>query len=261
MSTLVLGGTGKTGAPIVRGLRARGVETVAASRSGDRRFDWQDESTWEAALAGVERLYAISPLGEERPQDRMIAFFRQALAAGTRRIVLLSSSAVNEDGPVLGEVDRWMRANVPEWTVLRPSWFMQNFFTPGHFEREAIVNEGRIVSATGKGKVPFVDAEDIAAVAVAALADDEPHQTAHLITGPEALAYDDVARILGVRHDALSPEDFVRFLVASGMNESYAKVMAWLDGLIGKGEQSTVSDTVLRITGRPPRSFANLARG
>ena len=260
MSTLVIGGSGKTGAPLVRGLRARGVETFAASRSGERRFDWADEATWDPALAGVDRLYSISPLGDTRPQDRMIPLFERALAHGVKRVVLLSSSIVTEDVPGLGEVARWVREHVPEWTVLRPSWFMQNFFDPGGFQTKAIAAERKIVSATGTGRLPFVDAEDIAAVAVRALVDDTPHQAAHLVTGPEALSYDEVAKILGVRHDAMTPEGLAAFLVGHGMPPSYAQLLAMADMLIASGAQAEVSDTVERVTGRPPRAFADLVR-
>lgn len=260
MSVLVIGGTGKTGAPIVRGLRARGVQTFAASRKGERRFDWGDAASWGPAIAGVDRLYAIAPLGDARPQDRMVPLFEQALAGGVRRIVTLSSSAVTEDAPGLGEVARWVRTHVPEWTVLRPSWFMQNFFDAGGFHAKTIAAERKIVSATGAGRVPFVDAEDIAAVAVRALTDEIPHQTAHVITGPEALSYDEVARILGVCHEPLHADAFAAFLASQGIPPDYAQVLANLDTLIASGAQAEVTGTVARVTGRPPRSFADFVR-
>lgn len=260
MSTLVIGGSGKTGAPIVRGLRARGVETFAASRAGERRFDWGDAATWEPALAGIDRLYTIAPLGDARPQDRMIPLLERALARGVKRIVVLSSSVITEDMPGLGEVARWVRERVPEWTVLRPSWFMQNFFDPGGFQAKAIAGEGKIVSATGEGRLPFVDAEDIAAVAVRALADARPHQTAHLVTGPEALSYPEVAKILGVRHESMTAEALAGFLVDHGMPAAYAQLLALADVLIASGQQAEVTDTVERVTGRAPRSFVDFVR-
>jgi uncharacterized protein YbjT (DUF2867 family) len=260
MSTLVIGGTGKTGAPIVRGLRERGIEAFSASRAGDRRFDWHDSATHDAVLAGIDRLYAISPLADERPQDRMIPFFERALALGVRRIVLLSSSAVDESMPGLGEVDRWLRGHAPEWTVLRPSWFMQNFFDPSQMRAKTMAEEGILYSATGDGRVPFVDVADIAAVGVCALADEKAHNTAHHITGPEALSYDDVAKMLGVRHASLTADAFAALLVKHGMPEAYAQLLASLDLRIASGMEATVTDTVLRVTGRPPRSFVAYVR-
>ncbi len=255
MSTLVIGGTGKTGTPIVRGLRELGVDVLIATRTSERVFDWRDPSTHEAALAGVDRLYAISPLGDDRPQERMIPFFERALGCGVERIVMLSSSAVTEDMPGLGEVDRWLRTHAPQWTVLRPSWFMQNFTDPGMIHPRTIAAEGVIYSATGQGRVPFVDVADIAAVAVRALVDEAAHDTAHRITGPAALTYDDIASLLGVRHVALSPGELAAHLARHGVPETYGQLLAALDTSIAAGAEAEVSDVVERVTGRVPRSF------
>ena len=137
---------------------------------------------------------------------------------------------------------------------------MQNFFDPNGFQAKAIAAEGKIVSATGAGRLPFVDAEDIAAVAVRALVDETPHQTAHLITGPAALTYGEAAKILGVRHEALTAEALAAFLVDHGIPAAYAQLLAMADLLIASGQQAEVSDTVERVTGRPPRAFADFVR-
>ena len=95
-----------------------------------------------------------------------------------------------------------VRSTMPEWTVLRPSWFMQNF-TGDHLVAQG-VRDGEIVTATGDGRVAFVDAADIAAVAGRALIDDEPHNAEYILTGPDALSYEDAAGSSRRGSDALS---------------------------------------------------------
>ena len=257
-SVLVIGGTGKTGAPLVRKLREQGIEAYAASRSGERRFDWTDPATWDAALIGVDRLYVVAPLVD--PHTHMIPFFQLALSRGVRRVVLLSSTAVTDETPGLGEVARWVRLNVPEWTVLRSSRLIQSFVDPSALHAQTIASDELIVSATGEGRIPFVDAEDVAAVAARALTDEAPHQAEHVVTGPAGLSFDAVAELLGVRHVALGPQDFATFLCSTGIRPGYANLLTLLDTLVADGEHAEVTDTVLRVTGRAPRSFVDVVR-
>jgi uncharacterized protein YbjT (DUF2867 family) len=145
--------------------------------------------------------------------------------------------------------------------VLRPSWFMQNF-TGGHPVAAGIRERGEIVTATGPGRVAFVDAADIAAVAARALLDPVPHNTDHLITGPEALSYADAAAIIAdttgltVRHRAVSTAEMTARLAATGLPPEYAAMLAGLDENIRNGAEDRVTSTVPDVTGRPARSFA-----
>ncbi|NPD29307.1 oxidoreductase, partial [Corallococcus exiguus] len=115
-------------------------------------------------------------------------------------------------------------------------------------------------------RVGFVDAEDIAAVGVRALADAKSHDTAHVITGPQALSYDDLAAILSrvsgrsIRHVHAAPDEAQRHLQDSGMPEAYARFLTMLDTLIRDGAEDRVTDTVQRVTGRAPRDFESFAR-
>ncbi|AFE10890.1 NmrA family protein [Corallococcus coralloides DSM 2259] len=271
---LVIGAAGNTGRPIAQGLTAEGVTVRTATRdtrppvtaAEHVRFDWADPSTHEAAFEGVDRMYALAPALVEDPSVLMISVLKRALAGGVRRVVLLSASAVPEEGPGLGQVHHFLRTHAPEWAVLQPSWFMQNFISPGHHHAVSIQRDGALVTATGQGRVGFVDAGDIAAVGVRALADAASHDTAHVITGPQALSYDDLAAILSrvsgrpIRHVHATPEEAQRHLQASGMPEIYARFLTLLDTSIRDGAENRVTDTVLRVTGRPPRDFESFVR-
>lgn len=259
---LVLGGTGTTGGRVVVGLRALGVTARAATRKvsepGQVRFDWTDRATHTAALHDVSAVYLLAPIGEAEPARLVEPFLAAALDAGVRRVVLLSSSAVTADSPGLGELQRLVRA-APEWTVLKPSWFMQNF-TGEHLVAQG-VRDGEIVTATGDGRVAFVDAGDIAAVAVRALTDAEPHNTEHVLTGPSAVSYAEAAGIVAahtgrpVRHRAVSTAEFAALVAASGVPAEFAAVLAALDEDIRRGTEDRVTPAVEEVTGRPARSF------
>jgi uncharacterized protein YbjT (DUF2867 family) len=265
---LVLGGTGTTGRRVVAGLRARGVTARAATRKpgepGQVRFDWADRATHAAALRDVAAVYLLPPIGEAEPASLVEPFLDDALAAGVRRVVLLSSSAVTADTPGLGDLQRLVRA-APEWAVLRPSWFMQNFLGE-HPVAAGIRTSGEIVTATGEGRVAFVDAADIAAVAARALLDPTPHNAAHVITGPEALSYADAAAVITessgrrVRHRSVSTAELTTRLIAAGIPAEFAAILAGLDADIQRGAEERVTSTVQSVTGRRPRSFAEFAR-
>ncbi|WP_426446326.1 NAD(P)H-binding protein [Paenibacillus sp. S-38] len=266
---LVTGAAGKTGSRVAKRLMELGYSVRTAGRSQPRQpgaagehvyFDWNDAGTYEAALQGVDAVYLVGPLMVMEPEKMMLPFLELAWKAGVRRAVLLSSASVPEGGPVFGQVHRALRESAPEWAVLQPSYFMQNFTEGPH--GAAIREGGDLVTAAGEGRVAFVDADDIAEVAVRALTDPEPHNTAHVITGPEALTYSEAAQLLSreagraVRHLSISPGELQARWMEMGMPADYAGFMAGLDeGIRDRGAESRVTDTVERVTGRPPRSL------
>ncbi|HEX4224687.1 MAG TPA: NAD(P)H-binding protein [Pseudonocardiaceae bacterium] len=263
---LVIGSTGTTGSRVAAGLAARDVPVRLATRTprrpGQVRFDWTDPDTHRSALHGADAVYLIAPIGVADPAPLVEPLLHDAVEAGVRRIVLLSSSAITDETPGLGALPRQVRTIIPEWTVLRPSWFMNNF-TGDHPVADG-VRTGEIVTATGSGRVGFVDAEDIAAVAVRALTDRQPHNTDHLITGPDALSYDDAAAIITevtgrpVAHRAVGVAELLGRL--SAYPPDFAAILAALDVAIGAGAEDRVTETVTRVTGRPPRDFRAFVR-
>jgi uncharacterized protein YbjT (DUF2867 family) len=193
-TTLVIGATGTTGSRTATQLIAAGHRVKAASRRATPlpgaepvRFDWYDPTTYADALTGADRLYLVPPVGDTNPAAVMLPFLQQARAVGAHRAVLLSSSAVPEGGPGVGVVHQALRGLFTRWAVLRPSWFMQNF-TGTHVHARSIREHGTILTAARSGRVGFVDADDIAAVAVRALDDDPAPNTDLVLTGPEALS-------------------------------------------------------------------------
>lgn len=267
---LVIGATGTTGSRLVRRLRAVGCEVRPASRTapaetdGWVRFDWLDEATHARALDGIDRMYLIPPLLVADPSAAMTEFLERALETGVQRVVLLSASAIPEGTPGVGAVHAAVRREATEWAVLQPTWFAQNFVDPHHHHGASIRREGAFYTAAGDGRVPFVDADDIAAVAAHALTDETPHNRAHVITGPRAMTHAEAAAVLSeangreVRHVPVSADEASRRMVAAGIPESFAPILAQLEVAIGQGAEDRVTDTVLAVTGRPPRTFAEV---
>ncbi|MFJ4206053.1 NAD(P)H-binding protein [Streptomyces sviceus] len=271
-TTLVIGATGTTGSRTAAQLTAAGHLVKAAGRRATLiagtepvLFDWYDPVTHAAALDGVDSVYLIPPLGDSDPAATMLPFLHQARIAGVHRAVLLSSSAIPEGGPAVGAVHQALPGLFEQWAVLRPSWFMQNF-TGTHAHARSIRDEGIIWTATASGRVGFVDAEDIAAVAVRALTDGQAPNTDLVLTGPEALGYDDIAAIITevtrrpVVHRRLSYEQ-MRDRLTAQMPAEFAALLADMDRAIADGVEDRITDTVQRLTGRPPRTFRALLEG
>lgn len=259
---LVTGGTGKTGRRVADALRAAGHAPRIATRTpigdGQVRFDWHDRGS-ARAFEATDAVYLVAPTDTTDHLDVMAPLLDRALQAGVRRFVLLSSSLLGLGDPMMGGVHAWLSRNAPEWAVLRPSWFMQNFSEQQH--RATIRDEGVVYSAAGEGRVGFIDAEDIAAAAVSALtAPDAPNRDV-VLTGPETLSYADVAaglqKALGrpVRHVGLSREALADRFVHLGYPREYAETLAGLDDLIHSGAEDRTTDGVRQLAARPPRPF------
>ncbi|MEQ3553921.1 NAD-dependent epimerase/dehydratase family protein [Pseudonocardia nematodicida] len=261
MSVLVVGGTGTVGSRVVAALRERGTPVRVGARRdrGDPdhvRFDWSDPATFDAALDGADRAFLVAPVGDPEPS----ALVRPLLErAGLERAALLGSSSVEESADGFGALYGLLRAHVRVPTVLRPSWFLQNF-TGDHLVADGIRDRGEIVSATGRGRVGFVDAGDIAAVAAHVLLDDVERPGELVLTGPEALSYDDAAELLTAAgrptvHRSVPPAEFAALVAASGIDPAFAEFLAGLDTAIADGAEDRVTDTVELVTGRRPRGF------
>ncbi|MFW2853583.1 NmrA family NAD(P)-binding protein [Sphingomonas sp. TX0543] len=261
---LVTGGTGTTGRSVAEQLVAGGAEARIATRRPSApdqvRFDWEDTTTYGPALDGVSSVYLVAPTDRTEHLPVMLPFLEQAVAQATGRLVLLSASSLAEGGPMMGEVHAWVHAHAPRWTVLRPSWFMQNFTTQ---HLSSILDEGRIYSATQDGRVPFIDATDIAAVAVRALTDPALGSGEHVLTGPRALTYDEVAHAITaasgrpVGHHRLSTDELTDRYASFGIPRDYASKLAAMDDAIAHGVEDRTTDEVERLSGRPANDLVS----
>jgi uncharacterized protein YbjT (DUF2867 family) len=253
---LVLGGTGTVGRRVARILRENGRDVRTAARSSG--FDLDDRSTWAAALDGVTSAYVLKP-DLRAGDERLPAFVSEAVAAGVGRLVMLSAPGTDlyESHP-LRSSEQAVRGSGVEWTVLRPGWFAQNFSES--FWRPAVM-EGTLALPTGDGGAPFIDADDIADVAVAALTDGRHNGQIYELTGPRVVSFGEAAELIGkasgrsVRYVDIDPGEFVERQVEAGVPREAAEYMTRLYVGLRDIESVELTDGVQRALGRPPRSF------
>ncbi|MFD9353968.1 NmrA family NAD(P)-binding protein [Streptomyces sp. NPDC060031] len=256
-TTLVIGGTGKTGRRVADKLAALGRPVRIGSRTGEPPFDWNEPATWGPALEGVDRAYVTyyPDLAFPGAAEQVGAFAEAAVAAGARRLVLLSGRG--EEAAELSE--RNLKASGADWTIVRCAWFNQNFDESFFLEP---VLAGEIALPTAEAVEPFVDAEDIADVVVAALTDDRHIGRTHELTGPRLLSFHDVAAELSkatgreIAYVPVSNEDYRAVLRGHGLPEDFAELFA----LILDGRNAHLAHGVQEVLGRPPRDFADFAR-
>ncbi|MBQ1079728.1 NAD(P)H-binding protein [Nocardiopsis sp. B62] len=261
---LVTGATGMTGSRVLARLRERGVAVRAASRSSEWGFDWSDPSTWDRVLRGAGAVYLVQNDLDPRAPE----FVERAVALGVERVVQLSARGV--DGPNYFEYlndtpahlvgERAVRASGLEWTILRPGWFSQNF-SEGLLSDG--VRSGVLRLPTADGATTWIDTEDIAAVAVAALTESGHHGRTYELGGPRALNLSEVAaeisQALGrtIRYEPVSEKEYASGLLAQGWSEAGTDDMVMALSAIRRGLESTYVPGVREALGRDPRGFSD----
>ena len=266
-TALVLGGTGRTGSLVAKALVERGLGARTASRhGGDVLFDWDDPATHPGALAGVDRLYLVTPVMRVMYAAQVADFLDLAETEGVRHVTYLSTYGGDQAPPEIDiravEADLAGRRSITH-SILRPAWVMQNF-SDAHLP----IVDGVITVPTGGHTEAFVDAADIAAVAVETLLDPAAHAGARYApTGPRALTVgevaDTIAGLVGrsVTHHDIDPDVWIGGAVAAGfVPADYAVMLRWLTGAIISGHGSRPNDDIEKVTGRPPTSFHDFAQ-
>jgi len=260
-TTLVLGGTGKTGRRVVERLTARGLPTRVGSRSGEPPFDWEDRATWAPALRNVGSVYVTyyPDLAVPGAADTIRSFADLAVRSGIQRLVLLSGRGEEE----AERSEQTVRESGVDWTILRASFFSQNFSES--FFLEPILG-GELALPAGNVAEPFVDAEDITDIAVAALTEDGHGGQLYELTGPRLLTFaqavGEIARAAGreVSYVPVSAEQFASALAQDGVPPEFAALLTYLFTEVLDGRNAHLTDGVRRALGREPRNFAEYAR-
>ena len=258
---LVLGGTGKTGRRIVERLEAMGRPVRSASRRSNPSFDWDREDGWDEALAGVGAIYiTYSPdLAMPGATDAIAALVERAKKNNVKRLVILSGRGEEE----AQAAERIVQHSGLEWTVVRASWFNQNFSEGAFID---MVHAGAITLPAGDTPEPFVDVDDIADVAVAALTEEGHHGEVYEVTGPRLMSMADIANDLSaatgrsIAFVDVPHEDFVAGLSASGAPRDVVWMLDYLFSTVLDGRNASLTDGVQRALGRQPKDFADYAR-
>jgi uncharacterized protein YbjT (DUF2867 family) len=261
MTNFITSATGKTGRRITQLLEARGMPVRAGSRSGMPPFDWEHRATWAPALEGARGAYiAFHPdLAVPGAAETVAAFAGQAVGAGVERIVLLSGRGEAE----AQRAERAVRAVAPGATIVRASWFSQNFSEDFLVED---VLAGTVALPVDGVREPFVDADDIAEVAIAALTEERHAGELYEVTGPRLLTFHDavaeIAQATGraLRFVAVRPEEYRAALDAQGLPEEVAGLVMYLFREVLDGRNEQLTDGVRKALGRDPRDFGDYVR-
>jgi uncharacterized protein YbjT (DUF2867 family) len=259
-SFLIIGGAGKTGRRVSERLRARGYQTRDVSRSTTPSFDWTNPTTWAAALDGVSKAYVTyqPDLAVEGASDAIANLAALARDKGLDQIVLLSGRG--EPGAQRAEAE--LQKSGVDWTVVRASWFAQNF------------SEGYLLDGVLAGEIslpakpvpePFIDIDDIADVAVAALTDDRHRNRVYEVTGPRAMTFAnavaEISTAIGrpIRFTQSSPEDFAAAMRPYVPND-VVELLLDLFTVVLDGRNVSVMNGVQEALGRPARDFSDYVR-
>ena len=259
--TMVLGATGKTGRRIIERLRARGVPTRAGSRSGQPPFDWEDPATWAPALEGVGSAYIsyYPDLAVPGAVEATRSFAELAVGSGVRRLALLSGRGE----PEAERAERAVRDTGADLTILRSTWFMQNFSEDYMLDH---VLSGEIRLPAGDVPTPFLDIDDLADIAVEALTDDRHVGQLYELTGPRSLTMAEVAAEISaaadreVRYAAVSLDQHAAEAAEHGVPPEFVEFLTYLFGEVVDGRNASTTDGVRRALGREPRDFGDYER-
>jgi uncharacterized protein YbjT (DUF2867 family) len=260
-TTLVIGGAGKTGRRVIERLQARDLAVRAASRASRIPFDWNEPATWQPALRGASAAYiAYYPdLAAPGAAGAIGELSGLAVRTGVRRLVLLSGRGEDE----AQRAERALQGSGADWTVVRCSWFAQNF-SEGAFAEPIAAGELALpVDSVGE---PFVDAEDVADVAVAALTQDGHAGQVYELTGPRLLTFaeavGEIAAASGrdVRFVPITLREFNAEMTALGVPEDEVALLRFLFTEVLDGRNAHLTDGVQRALGREPTDFREYAQ-
>jgi uncharacterized protein YbjT (DUF2867 family) len=258
---LVTGGTGKTGRRVVERLATNGRPVRVGSRAGRPPFDWAERSTWEPAVRGVDAAYLsfFPDLAVPGAADTVADFADVAVRAGVRRLVLISGRGE----PEAQRAEQVIQGAGADWAIVRASWFNQNYSE--NYWLDGIL-AGELALPVGAVREPFVDAEDIADVAVAALTGHQHAGQVYELTGPDLLTFDEAVNEIAVaagRDVRLLPvtmAEYTAMLAEQQVPTDVAALLTYVFTEVLDGRNAHLTDGVQRALGRPPRSFRDYAQ-
>lgn len=259
-SIAIVGATGKTGQRVLAQLQDLKYSVRALSRNSEYPFDWTDKSGWAKALQGVESAYVtyFPDLAVPQAAEDIRAFVELSKSLGVKHIVLLSGRG--EEGAQLAE--QLVIGSGLEWGIVRASWFMQNFSESFMLEG---IKSGQLVLPRPKADEPFIDADDIADVVVAALTRSELRNHLLEITGPQLIPFEACVKMISevagreITFKTASVDDYLLGAKAQGLADDIVWLINELFGNVLDGRNESTTDMVEKVLGRPAKSFQQYA--
>jgi len=258
---LVLGANGKTGSRVVERLEKRNLPVRKGSRSTAPKFDWEHPENWKEVLEGINSIYiTFQPdLAVEGSDDAIRLLSGLAKEAGVEKLVLLSGRGEKE-----AEVcEKIIMESGLKWTIVRASWFSQNFSES--FFLEPIL-QGYVSLPVGDVKEPFIDADDIADVVVASLTEEGHDGKLYEVTGPRLLSFREaVAEISDatgrtIVYEQPSIEEYVAQMTAYQIPKEYIDLSTYLFTEVLDGRNASISRGIEEALGRKPKDFSEYVK-
>lgn len=259
---LVIGGTGKTGRKVVEGLKKHGHNVRIGSRSNDPAFEWDHPTSWPKALAGMEKVYIsyYPDLAVPGALEAIQGLTEAAKAAGVKKLVLLSGKGEQE----AERCEEVVAQSGLEYTLVRASWFNQNF-------SESLLLEpilaGHVALPMPEAKIPFVDTNDIAEVAVEALLHDEHNGKTYEITGSRTLTFQEAVQEIAagtgksINYQVVSQKEYNAMMEAAGLPADYIWLFDYLfREVLGNPANQAISHDVEKVLGRPATDFKDYVK-
>lgn len=260
-TVLVLGANGKTGSRVMQKLMALHVAVRAGSRSASPRFDWDDKSTWNAALENIESVYVCFQPDLAVPgADQIVQEFCDlARNSGVKKLVLLSGRGEKE-AEVCEEI---VKNSGLSWTIARASWFNQNFSES--FLLEPIM-DGFVALPVGNVKEPFIDVDDIADVVVAALTEEGHEGKLYELTGPRLISFQEaiqeIATATGrnIQYMNITLEAYTKYMEDAQIPQDYIALISYLFTEVLDGRNESATNGMEEALGRKAKDFSDYVR-
>ena len=257
---LVLGATGKTGRRVAARLEKQGYPVRRGSRQENPPFDWEHPKTWPLALKGIDKVYISFQPDLAVPGAFQIikAFTAEMVSAGIQKVVLLSGRGEKE----AERCERVIMDSGLDWTIVRASWFNQNFSES--FFLDSIL-AGHVALPKNDALVPYIDADDIAEVVIAALLKPEHSGKTYELTGPQQFTFEQVTQEIAkasgrkITFESIPLETYVAGMKKGGVPEDYVWLIGYLFSEILTENNAEITDDVERVLGRKPKKFATYA--
>lgn len=258
---LITGGTGKTGRRIVDRLNKLGYKVRIGSRSAELPFDWNDPTNWDEVLEGIDKVYITyqPDLAVPGAKEAISELVKRAKKAGVSKMVLLSGKGESE--AELCE-DIVINSGI-DYTIIRASWFNQNFSE--NFLLEPIL-DGVVALPQAHVKIPFVDAEDIADVAVKVLNDLSYNGKIFELTGSETLTFKEAIAVIANATDRsisfipMSLEAYSDVMKDMQLPEDFIWLINYLfDVVLGNPNNSIITEDIELLLDRAPKTFREFA--
>lgn len=253
---LVLGGTGKTGKRVADRLKQQNIPVRIGSRNANPSFEWNNPSNWHEVLKGIKKIYiSYAPdLAVPGSAEAITTLMEAAKIAKVQKLVLLSGRGEKE----AQACEAIVMASGIDWTILRANWFMQNFSEGFFFDS---IMAGEFVIPEVNAQDPFIDADDIADVAIAALFDDKHSKKIYELTGPRLISFEKAVATISsaigrpVSFRQISMDDYVAMLREYQVPEDYVWLVQYLFSEVMDGRNESVTGDVKEVLGREPISF------